>query len=62
MTSNRKQSTQAQSLDDGSGRVALIGLFIVLALLFASVKLIAQENPAARGASMIAPNSYGQLS
>lgn len=51
MTSIRKESTQVHSNDDGSGRVALIGLFIVLALLLASVKLIAQDSPgAARGA------------
>src|SRR5437867_5912121 len=39
----QKSSTQAHPSNDGSGRIALIGLFVVLALIFGAVKLIAQD-------------------
>ena len=42
----RRGSARVHEGDDGSGRIALIGLFVVLALIFAAVKLTAQETPA----------------
>jgi hypothetical protein len=36
----RCESTRARAGDDGSGRIALIGLFLVLTLIFAAVQLI----------------------
>jgi hypothetical protein len=46
----RRGSTRVHEGDDGSGRIALIGLFVVLSLIFAAVKLTAQESGASRGA------------
>ena len=43
MTSISRSSTQAHSADDGSGRIAVIGMLVVLALIFGGVKLIAQN-------------------
>jgi Outer membrane protein beta-barrel domain len=50
MTNIRRGSSRVHAGDDGSGRIALIGLFVVLALILAAVKLTAQETPGARGA------------
>lgn len=47
----RRGSTRVHEGDDGSGRIALIGLFVVLSLIFAAVQLTAQESSgASRGA------------
>lgn len=43
MISIRRSSLRAQSRDDGSGRIALIGLLVVLALIVAAVRLAAQD-------------------
>jgi hypothetical protein len=43
MTSFSRNSTQALPSNDGSGRVALIGILVVLALILGAVKLIAQD-------------------
>ena len=51
MSSIRSSSSQVQTANDSSGRIALIGLFVVLALIFGAIKLLAQDNaPAARAA------------
>lgn len=47
MTSIRRSSLRVRSNDDGAGRIALIGVLVVLALLVASVKVAAQEIPGA---------------
>ena len=36
----RRESTRAHDGDDGSGRIALIGLVLVLTLIFAAVQLL----------------------
>jgi hypothetical protein len=43
MTSFSRNSTQALPSNDGAGRVALIGILVVLALILGAVKLIAQD-------------------
>lgn len=49
MTSIRKTS-QVQTHDDGSRRVALIGILVVLALILGTIKLAAQDLPGSRAA------------
>jgi hypothetical protein len=43
MTSIRRGSARVHAADDGSGRIALIGLFVILSLIVAAVKLNAQD-------------------
>ncbi|MEX2152715.1 MAG: hypothetical protein WD825_05200 [Gemmatimonadaceae bacterium] len=50
MISIRRGSARVHANDDGSGRIALIGLLVVLALIFTAFRLTAQETSApARG-------------
>ena len=44
MSSTRSSFSQVTTANDGSGRIALIGLFVVLALILGAIKLIAQES------------------
>lgn len=41
MISIRRGSTRVHTTDDGSGRIALIGLFVVLSLILTAVRLTA---------------------
>lgn len=51
MNTSRNQSAQAHEGQDQSGRIAVIGLLLVLSLLVGAVKLLAQDIPGtARGA------------
>jgi hypothetical protein len=43
MISIRRGSARVQARDDGSGRIALIGIFVVLALIVGAIQLTAQE-------------------
>lgn len=42
MISIRRRSPQAHATDDGSGRIALIGILIVVALILGAIRLSAQ--------------------
>lgn len=41
MVSIRRRSARVQAGDDGSGRIALIGIFVILALIVGAVQLLA---------------------
>ncbi|MEX2154331.1 MAG: hypothetical protein WD825_13410 [Gemmatimonadaceae bacterium] len=40
MNRNRRETTRVQEGDDGSGRIALFGLLLVLSLLIAAVRAL----------------------
>ena len=50
MKTVRKESVQVHEGTDNTGRIALFGLLLVLSLLVAAAKLVAQDAPTSRGA------------
>ena len=50
MKTVRRESVQVHEGTDNTGRIALLGLLLVLSLLVAAVQLVAQTAPTSRGA------------